>query len=105
MSCSVEERSYEPLCLEAIFGDQLLDICLEKTPPGEGSPFVIASVDDDVHAAKYASLFRASPDLLQALRGAADILAILAARGTAPAIDQPELIAALTAIEKAEGRA
>ena len=52
------------------------------------------------HAAN-ARLIAAAPDLLAALRECADTLAIRAANGSVPRIDEPALIKAAEAIEKA----
>ncbi len=48
-----------------------------------------------------ARLIAAAPDLLAALRECADTLAIRAANGSVPRIDEPALIKAAEAIEKA----
>jgi hypothetical protein len=61
-------RSYRPLCLEAVFGEQLLDICFKTPLPDEASPTVVGSVNDDPRCAVYASLFAAAPELLEALQ-------------------------------------
>jgi hypothetical protein len=64
-----------PLCVEAVFGDEAHEVCLVDSPPGEGSPCVIASVfyDSDrgglAQANAYTRLFAAAPDLRAALQG------------------------------------
>lgn len=67
-----------PLCVESIFGDALVDICLDRDIPELGSPILVASVhfDEDggsqpitaSQAEKIARMFAASPKLLAACK-------------------------------------
>jgi len=91
-------------------GEDQHEICAEPTAKS-GSPNVIATVFCDLldphpaigltEANANARLIAAAPDLLAALRECADTLAIRAANGSVPRIDEPALIKAAEAIEKA----